>query len=145
MSEKGGKQIFGSADWIERLSQPTRITQLSPIAQRFIFSLRLIAVHRKAGRDPVGELTTRLGSVSVAIKTLQLVEICAQAWSDPVQVRRCCCQMTSHDELTLSTALDSARSSDRGAFDQNLSDLLSREVRDAIWIAASELVIAEFS
>ena len=145
MSEKSGKQIAGSADWIERLGLPTKITQLSPIAQRFIFSLRLIAVHRKAGRDPVGELTTRLGSVSVAIKTLQLVEICAQAWPDPIQVRRCCCQMTSHDELTLSMALDAARNGDRGAFDQQLSDLLPREVRDAVWVATSELVIAEFS
>ena len=145
MKNRRGEQTQKVADWIAKLQEPLKISDFSPLAPRFVFSLRVIAVHRKAGRDPVGELTARLGSVTVAIKALQLVEVLAHAWPDPVQVRRCCCQMLSHDELTMSAALQSVADGDRSAFDQHLSDLLPREARDAIWSSASELAIAEFT
>ena len=145
MKNWSGEQIQNVADWIAKLQEPPKISDLSPLAQRFVFSIRLIAVYRKAGRDPVSELTARLGSLTVAIKALQLVEVLAHAWPDPVQVRRCCCQIASHDELTMSAALQSVADGDHNAFDQQLSDLIPREVRDAIWTSASELVIAEFT
>ncbi|MGB3806719.1 MAG: glutamate--tRNA ligase, partial [Erythrobacter sp.] len=107
---------------IERLARPPRIEDVSPIAARFVFSLRLIALHDRARRDPVPELAARLGSVDVAAKALALGQAVSAIWPENVHVSRFCCSLLSHDELTVATLIDSAspgpsgvRSGDRGA------------------------------
>lgn len=144
MKNRHGGEIRGAADWIASLQVPAKVNDLSPIAQRFIFSLRVVAVYRKAGRDPLAELTSRLGSITVAVKSLQLVESMAHVWPERVQVRRCCCQMLSHDEHTMARALEAVAENNQVDFDDQLVDLLPSDARKAIASAAGELIVAEF-
>ncbi|MDA0820134.1 MAG: hypothetical protein O2879_04360 [Proteobacteria bacterium] len=74
MKDGHGEETRGAAGWIARLHVPAKVNDLSPIAQRFIFSLRVVAVYSKDGRDPLAELTSRLGSVTIVVKSLKLVE-----------------------------------------------------------------------
>lgn len=145
MKGSQSKQTDEAADWVTQLQKPIKISELSPLAQRLIFSLRLIAVYRKAGKDPFAELASRLGSLVVAAKSLQLVEALAHAWPDPVQVRRCCCQLVSHDEVTIARALQAVANRERANFDRQLVGLLPHEAQIDIWTAANELVAAEFA
>lgn len=144
MKNRHGEEIRGAADWIARLQVPAKVNDPSPIAQRFIYSLRVVAVYRKAGRDPLAELTSQLGSITVAVKLLQLVESLAHVWPDSVQVRRWCCQMLSYDEHTMARALEAIAESNGDAFNDQLADLLPSDARKTIASAASELIVAEF-
>jgi len=145
MKKKHGDPTQNLANWIAKLKEPGKLSDLSPIAQRFVFSLRLVAVYRKAGRDPVAELTARMGTVTVAVRALQLIESFAHAWPDPLQLRRCCCQLLSFDELTLSAALQAAADGERCVFEHQLADMLPSEVRETVWASAIEYVTAEFA
>ena len=107
MKGSQSKQTDEAADWVTQLQKPTKISELSPLAQRLIFSLRLIAVYRKAGKDPFAELASRLGSLVVAAKSLQLVEALAHAWPDPVQVRAKAAQSGTRGTRTASMGLSS--------------------------------------
>ena len=138
-------QAISASEWIAKLSEPNKVSEFPPLVQRFIFSLRLIAVYRKAGKDPFAELSSRLGSMTVASKALQLIEVIAHAWPEPVQVRRCCCQIASHDEVSIGQALLAVAERDRAVFDLTLSDILPSAARDAVWAPAKELVVAEFA
>ena len=145
MKRKRGDQTQKLTDWIANLKEPGKLCDLSPIAQRFVSSLRLVAVYHKAGRDPVSELTLRMGSMTVAVRALQLIESFAHVWPDPLQVRRCCCQLLSHDEMTVAAALQAATDGERYAFEHQLADMLPDEARESVWASAIEYVTAEFA
>ena len=140
MKDRHGGETRGAAGWIARLHVPATVNDLSPIAQRFIFSLRVVAVYRKAGREPLAELTSRLGSITVAVKSLQLVESMAHVWPEPVHVQRCCCQILSHHELTIARALEAIAENNVDGFDA----LMPSDTRKTIANAAGELIVAEF-
>ena len=57
---------------VTRLAEPQPVRALHPVAGRFVYALRLVALHERARTDPVPELTQRLGQITIAIKTLQL-------------------------------------------------------------------------
>lgn len=133
------------ADWLEKLRRPQRIDALQPVAIRLILSLRLIALHRQAQRDPVPELTTRLGSVTVAIAAMELVETLTRIWPEPIQVSRMCCPCLTHDEATLSTAIQSAGSRERAEFDRQFEGFLRPGRIEALWEQAVCLVAAEYA
>lgn len=145
MKGKQGQPAASSLDWVARLKEPTRLTAMSPLARRFIFSLRLVAVYRRAKRDPLPELTSQLGNVTVAVKALQLIEALAQSWPEPLQVRRCCCEIASHDELTMAGLVDAAVKANRDLAQMHLSGLLRPERIDRVWEAASELIASEYA
>jgi len=140
MKDRHGGETRGAAGWIARLHVPATVNDLSPIAQRFIFRLRVVAVYRKAGREPLAELTSRLGSITVAVKSLQLVESMAHV----VHVQRCCCQILSHHELTIARALEAIAENNVDGFDAQLADLMPSDTRKTIANAAGELIVAEF-
>lgn len=144
MKDRHGGETRGAAGWIARLHVPATVNDLSPIAQRFIFRLRVVAVYRKAGRDPLAELTSRVGSITVAVKSLQLFESMAHVWPKPVHVQRCCCQILSHDELTIARALEAIAENNVDGFDAQLADLMPSDTRKTIANAAGELIVAEF-
>lgn len=143
--QRTGRLSLSASEWIAKLKEPRKVSELTALEQHFVFSLRLIAVYRRAGRDPLAELTTRLGSVTVAVKALQLVENMAQAWPEPVQLRRCCCQIASHDELTMAAVVGAAAWARRELAEEALSGLLRPERIESIWAAALELVAAEYA
>ena len=67
---------------IAELAKPRTVDTVNPIAARFVYSLRLIALHQRAKRDPISELATRLNSVNVAAKTLALAQMVLAVWPE---------------------------------------------------------------
>ncbi|MGB3711099.1 MAG: DNA-directed RNA polymerase subunit beta' [Erythrobacter sp.] len=128
---------------IERLARPPRIEDVSPIAARFVFSLRLIALHDRARRDPVPELAARLGSVDVAAKALALGQAVSAIWPENVHVSRFCCSLLSHDELTVATLIDSASCRDRPGFEAAIEGLIRPDRIQRLWEPVLALVAAE--
>ena len=117
-------QAPNTAEIIANLARSPRIETLHPIAARFIYSLRLIAVHERASRDPVPELAVRLGSVEVAAKALTLAQDIKRLWPEDVHLARFCCRCLSHDEATIGAMISSAAARDTARFDQVLAGFI---------------------
>jgi hypothetical protein len=128
---------------IAALSAPPRMERLGPIAGRFIHALRLIAVHDRASRDPVPELTARLGSVEVAAKALILAHAIAATWPENIAVSRFCCRLLSHDEATIGAFVDAAAQGDRRGFEAALDGLVRVDLAHRLWEGAMALAAAE--
>jgi hypothetical protein len=62
-----------------------------------------------------------------------------------VQLRRCCCQIASHDELTMAAVVGAAARARREVAEEELSGLLRPDRIESVWGAALELVAAEYS
>ena len=134
-----------SLHWLEKLQRSPRVDEMHPLGARLVFALRLIALHRKARRDPVPELAARLGNLGVAIHALELVETLGMVWPDPIQVSRICCQCLTPDEATLGHAMKAASVRDRDAFVAQFEGLLRPHRIDALWEQAVSLVAAEYA
>lgn len=128
---------------IAALAVPPRIEVLGPVAARFVHALRLIALHERMGRDPVPELSVRLGGVELAAKALILAQAIAATWPENVHVSRFCCRLLSHDEATIGAFIDAAARCDRRAFEAALEGLLRPERMHRLWDGALALVGAE--
>ncbi len=128
---------------IAALATPPRVERLGPIAGRFIHALRLIAVHDRAGHDPVPELANRLGSVDVAAKALILAQAIAATWPENITISRFCCRLLSHDEATIGAFVDAAADGDRRAFEAALDGLIRPERAHRLWESALALAAAE--
>ncbi len=134
-----------SSSWIARLQEQPRVDELDTLAIRFVFSLRLIAIHRQAKRDPVPELAARLGNLTSAIAALELVETLAQIWPETIQVGRACCRGLTLDEVTLGRAFEAVTARDRAAFAHQLDGLLKASRVDLLWEQALTFVAAEYA
>lgn len=128
---------------IARLAKPARLADQHPIAGRFVYALRLIAVHERVGRDPVPELAMRLGGVDIAARALALALAIKATWPDDIHVSRFCCCLLSHDEATIGAMIASAATRDRTEFERALEGLLRPARIDRLWDHACELVAAE--
>lgn len=128
---------------IEQLAEPPSVGSLNPIAARFVYSLRLIALHQRVKRDPVPELAARLNSVDVAAKSLALSQAVSALWPEDVHVSRFCCCKLTHDEATMAAALEAVVDRDRATFDRSLQGLLRPDRIQRFWDAAVDLVMAE--
>lgn len=128
---------------IAQLAEPREIQALNPIAARFVYSLRLIALHQRAKRDPVPELAARLHSVEVAAKSLVLSQTVSAIWPENVHVSRFCCCILTHDEATMGDAIEAVINRDRTAFGHTLHGLLRPDRMQRFWDDASDLVITE--
>ena len=132
-----------SVSTIARLAQPPRVEALHPIAGRFVYALRLIALHDRAKRDPVPELATRLGNVAVAAKALSLAQTISASWPEDIHVSRFCCCLMSHDEATIGAMVQSAAMRDREGFEAALDGFIRPARVHRLWEAVVELVAAE--
>lgn len=128
---------------IAQLAQPRIMQSLNPVAARFVYSLRLIALHQKAKRDPVPELAARLNSIEVAAKSLALSHAVTSVWPEDVHVSRFCCCKLTHDEATIAAAIEGVVDRDRAAFDRVLEGLLRPNRLERFWVDALELVMSE--
>ncbi len=134
-----------SRDTISALAQAPSLNDLGPIAARFVYSLRLIALHERARRDPVPELTARLGGIEIAAKSLALSQTIVATWPENVHLSRFCCPRMTHDEATIGALLDRAWARDRLGFDEQVKGLIRAERVPRLWDAVLELVTAEVS
>lgn len=143
MAQGNERNGAGTAHWIERLKQPRAMETLHPVAARFIHALRLIAIHARAGRDPTAELALRLGSMAVAVKALQLVDSIGASWPEPLQLRRFCCRVLSHDEATIAALLEAAWHNRQEQFELQLDGLLGPARCQRLWADCVELIACE--
>jgi len=125
------------------LSQPTPLCDLGPIAKRFIYSLRLIALHDRVKRDPVPELTMRLGGVELAAKSLALSQAIGATWPENIHVSCFCYQKLTHDEATIGALIDHAGWRDRPGFEAQIEGLIRPERRHRLWEGVLGLIAAE--
>lgn len=128
---------------IAALAAPPRIEALGPVAVRFIYALRLIALHERVGRDPVPELAVRLGGVEIAAKALMMEQIIAAVWPEDIHVSRFCCRLLSHDEATIGAFVDAAANGDRAGFEAAITGLIREARAVRLWEAALSLAGAE--
>jgi hypothetical protein len=128
---------------IAALAVPPRIERLGPLAGRFIYSLRLIALHERIGRDPVPELSVRLSSVEVAAKALILAHTISSVWPENVHVSRFCCLLMSHDEFTIGAMIDAASKGNRVQFESAIAGFIRPDRAHRLWEASLALVAAE--
>ena len=128
---------------IAALAAPPRVERLGAIAGRFVHALRLIALHERAGRDPVPELANRLGSVDVAAKALILAHAISATWPENIHVSRFCCRLLSHDEATIGAFVDAAAEGDRRGFEAALEGLVRADRAHRLWESALALAAAE--
>ena len=140
---KPARPSIDTADLVQKLAEPKRLTALGPIAARFLYSLRLIALHDRVKRDPVPELTVRLGGVEIAAKSLALSQAVASTWPEDVHVSRFCCQALTHDEATIGAIIDCACYRDRPGFEEQVQGLIRPERIHRLWDAVLALVAAE--
>lgn len=131
------------AQVIAALAVPPRIDTLGPVAGRFVHALRLIALHERVGRDPVPELSLRMGGVELAAKALILSHAIAASWPENIHVSRFCCRLLSHDEATIGAFVDAAARCDRNGFEAALEGLVRPERMHRLWEGALALVAAE--
>ncbi len=128
---------------IEGLARPAEIEGLVPIAARFVFSLRLIAVHERAKRDPVPELANRLGNVEVAARALALAREISHVWPENICVSRFCCGLLTHDEHAIGTIVECACARDPRGFEQAIAGLVRPERIHRLWEPVLGLIAAE--
>lgn len=128
---------------IARLSRSPRMAEIEPIAARFVYSLRLVALHERARRDPVPELAKRLGSIDLAANTLALAQVISASWPENIHLSRFCCGLLTHDEATIATLVTSAIEGDRTAFTDAISGLIRPDRMHRLWDAAVNLATAE--
>ena len=128
---------------ISDLAEPRIVSNLGLIAARFIYSLRLIALHERVKRDPVPELTVRLHGVEMAAKSLALSHTIAAVWPENVRVSRFCCQRLTYDEATIGALLDMAWKRDRAAFDAQIAGFIRPERGERLWDDVLGLLTAE--
>jgi len=128
---------------VAQLAEPPSVQSLDAIAARFVFSLRLIALHQKAKRDPVPELAAQLASVSVAAKALALSQTVAAIWPENLLVSRFCCCKLTHDEATIAAAIEAGGARDRPAFERAVYGLVRPDRTARLWDDVLGLVEAE--
>lgn len=118
---------------VARLVQPTPLASLSWIALRTVSATRLIAVCARGGRDPLVELTRRLGDVTTARVFLHFANLVGAYWPEDVQVMRPCCCVLSPDEMTLAVMADCAASGSREDFSAVLDGFVRTDRHEELY------------
>lgn len=128
---------------IASLAQPPRIESFGPLAARFLYSLRLIALHERVGSDPVPELALQLCGVETAAKALALSQVIASTWPENIRVSRFCCRFLTYDEATIGTLIDAAVGRNRPGFEGAVEGFVRPDRVHRLWDAVLALVAAE--
>lgn len=130
---------------VAQLACARAVQSLDPIAARFIYSLRLVALHNRVKRDPIPELAGRLASVEIAAKAFALAQMVAAVWPEDVHVSRFCCSKLTHDEATIAAMIEGAIGRDQQQAEATVQGLIRPERITALWGAVLALVEAELS
>lgn len=140
---KPTRPAIDTSSILKRLAAPALLSEIDPVAARFVHSLRLIALHERVRQDPVPELAARLGALDTAAKALELSHTIAAMWPENVHVSRFCCVRLTHDEATIAALVERAWSRDRTGFETEIAGLIRPERVNRLWEATLDLVVAE--
>jgi len=115
------------APQIAALALPGDLRSLTLPALHIVMAMRLAALFDHAERDPLVELTARLGSVTAARHVLKLVRLVALSWPEPYRAGRPCCLRMTPDEWTLSAMIGAADGLDREGFAHQIAGFVPHD------------------
>lgn len=121
---------------IARLAAPPAIGSLSMAGVRAVMAFRILAVCGSASREPLAELSCRLGSLTAAKAFMLLAERVSRAWPEPVLLARPCCALLTPDEATLAAMINAAAAGDRAGFEHVLAGFVRQERHSSLFDAA---------
>lgn len=98
-----------------------------------ITALRLTAVAKQAGDDPMQFLPVRFGSVTAAKAFMVVAQQMGAAWPEPFMLSRPCCGKMTHDEALAASMLIMAQSGERRRFSGLCGDLIAAKHHDSIY------------
>lgn len=125
---------------LQALAEPPRLSGLSVRTAKVVMAIRLIAVCAANRRDPVAELTCRIGSVPAARAMLDFADVAGSSWPESVRVFRPCCCTLSPDETVFAGMAEAAARADRKAFGEHLAGFIRPERHDRLYNHAVEAV-----
>lgn len=125
-----------SAAILAALARPADLRALPLSVLHMVMALRLCALARSAGRDPMAELATRLGSVPAAEALVRLARTVGRTWPEAYVAGRPCCLAMTPDERTLANVARAALRGDRGAASTELDGFVRVGRHEALFDAA---------
>ena len=102
-------------------------------ALHLVMAMRLCALCERAERDPLAELSTRIGSVTAASQIVALLSLVRRSWPEPFVVGRPCCMAMTPDEATLANLARRAMSADRAGFGAQIEGLVRSSRHEALF------------
>lgn len=127
---------------VRSLALPADLRALPRPALHVVMAMRLAALFERAGRDPVGELTCRLRSVTAALEFCELQRRVVRAWPEPYLASRPCCLGMTPDETTLAGMIRTAAARDRAAFGRVIAGFVRADRHDTLFEACIKTVAA---
>jgi len=127
---------------VAALGSPRDLRSLPVEAMHLVMGMRLCALFLAAGRDPVAELATRLGSVTAACHILDLSRAVARTWPEPYTAARPCCMCLSPDEATLAAMGEAVIDRDHRRFAQALEGFVRADRHEHLRLATIRAVAA---
>ena len=124
------------------LARPRDLRSLPVEAMHLVMAMRLCALFLAARRDPVAELATRFGSVTVACHVLDLSRAVARCWPEPYGAARPCCLRLSPDEATLAGMAGAALTGDDDGFAAVLDGFVRADRHEHLRLATIQAVAA---
>ncbi len=118
---------------IRALTEMPKLHDLPISGIHMITALRLTAVARQTGDDPMQFLPVRFRSVNAAKAFVALAQRMCAAWPEPFTLSRpCCCRMT-HDEALAASMLITAQSGELRRFSGLCGELIAAKHHDSIY------------
>ena len=134
-NESGRRRRALRESIIERLRQTPRIDDLTLVGLRAVMCFRVLALCSTAGREPVAELSGRLGSVGEAVGFLALADEAGKCWPENFTVMRPCCRLLSPDEASMAMMIQTARNADRPGFERIANGYLTDGAKEILFAA----------
>ena len=127
--------IARRSEILAELARPADLRALRLPVLHVVMTLRLCALFERAGREPLGELSTRFASVTAARALLDLSHEITAAWPEPYTCARPCCMGMTPDEITLAALVRAALHVDRAGFALQLDGLIKPNLHERIYQA----------
>lgn len=125
---------------IAALSRPADIRALSLVSLEMVMAMRVCAIFRHAGRDPVPDLARRYRNVETAGAIDGFVRTVLRCWPERFTVNRPCCRALTPDEATLVALSRAARSGDRDGFSAVVDGFVRADRHDGLYNATVHAV-----
>ncbi|MEP7221665.1 MAG: hypothetical protein ABI673_03245 [Novosphingobium sp.] len=118
---------------VAELANQRTLRSLPLPALHLVMAMRLCALFERADRDPLVELSTRLGNVSAAIAILAVVRSVVRCWPESYVAGRPCCLGMSPDEQTLAAMACTAQFGDRERFSATIEGFVRSDRHDQLF------------
>jgi hypothetical protein len=118
---------------LSQLAAPRDVRQLPVAAMHAVFAMRLCVLCQSVDRDPVDELTKRLGNSLAARRFLLVFEMIGAAWPGAFTIARPCCLWLTCDEIALAEMMTAAAMQNRASFDRSIEEMLGEDARERLF------------